>query len=160
ELDRAEALFIAATKSATGAYAFHTDQHLGLFYYRRQNWLEAEKHVLSGIGDPLQSALFVRYLICLYQLERFPKCLELAEQLIKKREFQETIWELATNCYLRFNDLRSAEALLEELVGHSVQLRHWIKLFEVTYRLHDVSRARKVLERARAKHPDSFEVIV
>ena len=159
ELDRAAASFIAAAKSATGAYALHADQQLGLFYYRRENWEEAERHLLGGIRDPLQSPFVVRYLICLYQLERFPKCLELAEQLIKKGEFQETVWELATNCYLRFNDLRSAEPLLEELVRHSAHLRHWVKLFEVTYRLHDISRARKVLERARARHPDSFEVL-
>ena len=160
ELDRAEASFLAAAKSATGAYAFHADQQLGLFYYRRENWVEAERHLLGGIRDPLQSPFLVRYLICLYQLERFPKCLELAQQLIKQGEFQETVWELATNCYLRFSDLEAAERLLEELVRHSAHLRHWLKLFEVTYRLHDTGRARKVLERARAKHPTSFEILV
>ena len=76
-------------------------------------------------------------------MERFPKCLELAQQLIKHGPFQETVWELATNCYLRFNDLQLAERLLEELVRHSADLRHWLKLFNVTYRLHDVDRAAK-----------------
>src|SRR5207253_6664783 len=88
------------------------------------------------------------------------KCLELAQQLIKRGPFQETVWELATNCHLQFNDLQAAERLLEELVRHSADLRHWLKLFNVTYRLHDVDRARKVLQRARAKHPNSFEILV
>jgi tetratricopeptide (TPR) repeat protein/predicted nucleic acid-binding protein len=160
EVDQAEASFVAAAKSATGAYAFHAKQQLGLFYYRQENWIEAEKYLLAGIDDPVHAPFIVRYLICLYQLERFPKCLELAEQLIKQGEFEEMVWELATNCYLRLDDLRSAEHLLEELVRHSAHLRHWLKLFGVTYRLHDIGRARKVLERARAKHSDSFELLV
>src|SRR6266498_4712096 len=48
ELDRAEGLYTSAAKHAVGAYRFHAKQQLGLFYYRRENWAEAEKHLLGG----------------------------------------------------------------------------------------------------------------
>src|SRR6266545_1246664 len=89
ELDRAEGLYTSAAKHAVGAYRFHAKQQLGLFYYRRENWAEAEKHLLGGVPDPLSSPLIVRYLICLYQLERFPRCLELAQSLIEAGAFEE-----------------------------------------------------------------------
>ena len=160
DLATAESYFNAAVQQAEGAFAFHTQQQLGLFHYRRQNWREAEAHLLGGLQDPLVSPFVTQYLICLYNLGRYRECLGLAQTLISAGDFNETIWELATNCHLQFKDLHAAEQLLNELVRHSPHLRHWLKLFEVTYRLHDSERARKVLKRAYAKHPNSFEVIV
>jgi tetratricopeptide (TPR) repeat protein/predicted nucleic acid-binding protein len=156
----AEACFKAATAQADGAYAFHARQQLGLFYWRKQNWHEAEKNLLGGMQDPLVSPLLGQYLVCLYQLGRYRECLDLSLRFISREAFDERIWELAANCHLQFSDLHAAEGLLEELVRHSAKLRHWLKLFEVTYRLHNVQRARKVLQRAHAKYPDSYAVNV
>ena len=129
EFDKAEKLYNAAAKHAMGAYAFHAKQQLGLFYYRRQNWPKAEESLLGSVQDPLHSPVIVQYLICLYQLERFPKCLELAQQLIERGPFHQTVWELAANCYVRFNDLRSAERLLEELATHSDRFTSLVEIF-------------------------------
>lgn len=152
--------YIQAERNATGPFEFRAKQQLGLFYYRQRKWNKAASRLVVQGQDPLRSPFLTKYLTCLYELERYPECLDIAVRFISGGTYERAIYELAINCHVKFHDLVAAEKLLETLVRKSNDLYHWLTLFEVTFRLRDTGQALKVLERAYDKHPESYQVLV
>lgn len=181
----AEADFRAAEQTPAKDFTVLVRQQFGLFLLDRGSWLEAAPRLLGkmreeGEEPPIAEVLLCpflpQYLICLYNLQRYARCLELArayigyspttgdtrgsEKVKTPGTFQVPIWELAINCLLHFRDFGPAAVLLEEVVSRTGRLEHFLRLVEVTFHLGEDARARQVLERAHAAHPDSVEALL
>jgi tetratricopeptide (TPR) repeat protein/predicted nucleic acid-binding protein len=158
--ERAQELYERAEALTTGEERVQIRQQVGFFWYHRQSWEKAITRFLPQGIDPLYSPFLNEILVCLFKLDRFAQCLALAKESIAKDGYNELTFSLSAYCYIHFRNLAEAIPLLKELVSRSNDIRYWMHLAQVYFRMDEPSEAEKLLFSAHESHPDSKEILL